>query len=106
MTETVSIQRWPRDEEPTDAALQRLLEREGLPYYSWSNGPGDVYATHAHSYHKVLYVARGSITFGLPEIGQQITLQVGDRLDLPAGTKHNALVGPHGVTCLEGQRPR
>ena len=25
----------------------------------------------------------------------------GDRLDLPAGTRHDAVVGPDGVRCLE-----
>jgi hypothetical protein len=25
----------------------------------------------------------------------------GDRLDLPAGVRHSAIVGPQGVTCLE-----
>ena len=32
-------------------------------------------------------------------------LGVGDRLDLPAGTRHDALVGPTGVTCLEAHMP-
>jgi hypothetical protein len=30
---------------------------------------------------------------------------VGDRLDLPAGTAHDAVVGPDGVTCLEAHVP-
>jgi hypothetical protein len=34
---------------------------------------------------EVLYVVRGSITFGLP-----------------AGVAHDAVVGPDGVACLEG----
>ena len=29
----------------------------------------------------------------------------GDRLDLPAGTSHDAVVGPDGVTCLEAHLP-
>jgi hypothetical protein len=28
-------------------------------------------------------------------------LNAGDRIDLPANTFHNAVVGPQGVTCLE-----
>lgn len=60
-----------------------------------------MYAAHSHSYDKVIYVVRGSITFGLPELGQSLTLQAGDRLDLPANTVHAAVVGPQGVTCLE-----
>jgi hypothetical protein len=29
----------------------------------------------------------------------------GDRLDLPARTRHDARVGEHGVTCLEAHLP-
>lgn len=77
---------------------------EGLSPYAWSNGPHDVYAAHTHSYDKVIYVVRGSITFGLPELSQQLTLKAGDRLDLPAGTVHDAEVGERGVVCLEGHK--
>ena len=34
-----------------------------------------------------------------------IDLEVGDRLDLPAGTRHDAVVGRDGVTCLEAHAP-
>lgn len=60
-----------------------------------------MYAAHSHSYDKVIYVVRGSITFGLPELDQQLTLKPGDRFDLPAGIIHNAVVGAQGVVCLE-----
>jgi quercetin dioxygenase-like cupin family protein len=75
---------------------------EGLAPYRWSNGPGDVYGAHTHPYDKVIYVVEGSITFGVP--GRQLELHPGDRLDLPAGTRHDARVGPDGVVCLEGHR--
>lgn len=77
------------------------LRVERLDPGSWSNGPGDVYAPHAHPYDKVLVVARGSIVFGLTDLGRSEALTVGDRLDLPAGTRHEARVGDAGVTCLE-----
>lgn len=77
---------------------------EGLRPYAWSNGPHDVYAAHTHPYDKVIYVVRGSITFGLPELGQSLTLRAGDRLDLPSGAVHDAAVGAQGVVCLEGHK--
>jgi quercetin dioxygenase-like cupin family protein len=77
---------------------------EGLSPYTWSNGPHDVYAAHSHSYNKVIYVVKGSITFGLPELRKQLALKAGDRLDLPAGTVHDAHVGADGVVCLEAHR--
>ena len=81
------------------------LRAEGLDPGTWANGPGDRYTVHSHAYDKVLVVARGSITFGLPGGPGGVELAEGDRLDLPAGTDHDALVGPGGVECLEAHLP-
>src|SRR5437899_11059386 len=88
---------------PDDVA--RRLRDEGLDPSAWSNGPGDRYAAHDHGYDKVIAVERGSIRFGLPATGATIDLDPGDRLELPAGTTHDALVGPAGVMCLEAHLP-
>lgn len=89
--------------DPADPAAR--LRADGLEPGAWSNGPGARYPAHEHDYDKVLVVERGSITFGLPVYGEAVELRAGDRLDLPAGTTHDALVGPDGVTCLEAHRP-
>ena len=81
------------------------LRTEGLDPGAWSNGPGDRYGAHEHAYDKVIVVADGSIAFGLPGRGEAVHLATGDRLELPAGTAHDAVVGPDGVTCLEAHRP-
>ena len=95
---------WPDSTTPTESTLKQLCTDEGLSPYPWSNGPRDVYSAHTHSYEKVIYVVRGSITFGLPELGEKLTLKAGDRLDLPANTVHDAVVGPQGVLCLEAHK--
>ncbi len=95
---------WADPISPSQSILWRLMSDEGLSPYSWSNGPHDRYAAHSHSYNKVIYVVQGSITFGLPELGQQLTLKAGDRLDLPAGVVHEAVVGAQGVVCLEAHK--
>jgi quercetin dioxygenase-like cupin family protein len=84
--------------------LMTALRREASSCYSWSNGPHDRYAAHSHSYEKVLYCVDGSITFVLEREGRQLVLKSGDRMVLPAGTLHSAIVGPAGCTCIEGQR--
>ena len=81
------------------------LRAEGLEPSPWSNGPADRYGAHDHGYDKVIVVERGSITFGLPADGRSIALATGDRVELPAGTRHDAVVGPSGVTCLEAHLP-
>jgi quercetin dioxygenase-like cupin family protein len=81
------------------------LRAEGLSPGRWSNGPGDRYGAHEHGYDKVIVVERGSIRFGLPAAGGSIELDEGDRLELPAGTVHDAVVGTGGVSCLEAHLP-
>jgi uncharacterized protein YjlB len=95
---------WTDPQSPTQSALWRLMADEGLSPYSWSNGPHDIYAAHSHSYYKVIYVVQGTITFGLPEFGKKLALKTGDRLDLPAGVVHDAVVGAQGVVCLEAHK--
>jgi quercetin dioxygenase-like cupin family protein len=80
------------------------LKSEAGGCYSWSNGPNDRYAAHTHSYEKVLYCVDGSITFVLETEGRRLELRPGERMTLPAGTVHSAVVGPTGCTCIEGHR--
>ena len=103
MTE-VKIKRWEANQAPDERLLRQIYDEEGLQPYRWSNAPGDIYAAHTHTYRKVIYVVRGSITFGLPTYGEQIRMEAGDRLDLPANVMHDATVGSQGVVCLEAHR--
>lgn len=89
----------------SEQARARAVEAyidEGLSPTTWSNGPDYRYGEHEHPYHKVLFCIDGSITFHTHD-GDRL-LQEGDRLDLPAGTRHRATVGPSGVTCMEAAR--
>ena len=101
---TPNLTSWPGPQPPSEADLEALLRREGLSPSWWSNAPGDRYGAHSHPYHKVLYCARGSIRFVL-DGGRALDLSPGDRLDVPPGVSHSAIVGPRGVTCVEAARP-
>lgn len=46
--------------------------------------------------------ASGSITFRLPD--EAVLLEAGDGFELPPGTRHSAVVGAQGCTCLEAHR--
>jgi quercetin dioxygenase-like cupin family protein len=85
--------------ESTD--LRERLIGEGLDPGAWSNGPGDRYPAHEHEYDKIIVVASGSIRFGLAADDRAVDLSPGDRLELPARTAHDAIVGDEGVACLE-----
>ncbi|HKV87169.1 MAG TPA: cupin domain-containing protein [Candidatus Dormibacteraeota bacterium] len=88
----------------TSEELMGRLRGEASACYSWSNGPDDRYAPHSHGYEKVLYCVDGSITFVLEQESRSLQLKPGDRMVLPAGTVHSAVVGPAGCTCIEGRR--
>ena len=87
---------------PSPEEIERRLGSEARGVHGWSNGPGDRYGEHEHSYRKVLYCVSGSIEFLLAN-GERVELRPGDRLVVPAHTRHGALVGPEGCACMEGQ---
>jgi mannose-6-phosphate isomerase-like protein (cupin superfamily) len=103
----MQVVRWQESTAPQEQELRKRMQQQGLSPYSWSNGPGDTYAVHSHSYEKVLYCVRGSIRFVLPDqpdTSKNIDLTPGDCMILPVGMRHSASVGPQGVTCLEATR--
>jgi hypothetical protein len=72
-----------------------VFERPG---WAWSS-PGPVRVVMALMRHKVLFCVDGAIDFLFS--GRRWPMRPGDRPDLPAGTSHEALAGPAGVTCVE-----
>ncbi|QBD80528.1 cupin [Ktedonosporobacter rubrisoli] len=101
---SIQVIRWQESRLPQEQELLRRMREEGLAPYTWSNGPHYRYAAHSHSYQKVLYCVSGSIRFGLPDRPEglaAVDLAPGDCMILPAGTRHDAEVGPQGVTCME-----
>jgi len=82
-------------------SIEEELRKEADGVYGWSNGPGDRYARHTHPFTKILYCVSGSIDFETD--AGVIKLAAGDRMVLPAGTAHSAVVGPAGCSCVEGK---
>ena len=97
----LKVTSWTQEILPEEEELRELLENQELRVYRWSNPADDVYTHHTHGYHKVLYVVNGSIRFDLPTRSENFILRQGDRLELPSGIRHGAVVGEEGVTCLE-----
>jgi hypothetical protein len=85
-------------------AARARLRAAGVEPHAWRNGPGDRYAEHDHDTTKLLICAEGSITFLVGPAAEPVELNAGDGLVLPARTRHAAVVGPAGCTCLEGHR--
>ncbi len=94
----------PGGPSPGVAAASERLRALGVWPTTWSNGPGDRYGEHEHPTTKLLVCAEGSITFLVGPNGDPAELHAGDGFELPAGTRHSAIVGPEGCTCVEGHR--
>ena len=61
---------------------------EGLNVSEWSDPAGTVYPVHAHAYSEVRVIVRGRMRIGLPDTGEELVLNPGDRIDLPADLPH------------------
>lgn len=86
-------------------AARDRLRAAGVEPWAWSNAPGDRYGAHEHATTKLLICAEGAITFFVGPDAEAVELRAGDGFVLPAATRHAAVVGPEGCTCLEGHRP-
>src|SRR5207244_7165761 len=82
-----------------DEALAAFVHEGCSSPRRWRNGPGDRYGSHEHGQDKMLFCLEGSIVFHTDD--GDVDLSAGDRLDVAAGTRHAATVGPAGCTCVE-----
>lgn len=99
---SVKVTRWRGGRHPTLEIISRLLRREGLRPYVWSNTPNFRYPVRSHGYDKALYCVQGSIEVIFPEAKRRVTLRPGDRIDLPRHVRYSIVVGPTGAQCIEG----
>jgi len=102
--EGIDLIRWPhRDHRLPESEVIVFFTSRNIEPTRWTNAPNTVHAAHAHDYRKMLFCIAGGITFSFPELNREYTLSPGDRLIVPIGLKHSALVGSEGVSCIEGK---
>lgn len=98
------LERWESSDGPvTEKKMMTLLESEGYEVAVYAYREGTVFAEHAHTQEKCDAVVEGvlRITVG----SEAYDLKAGDRLYLPAGTRHSAeVVGRRTVLSLDGTR--
>jgi quercetin dioxygenase-like cupin family protein len=100
----VRLEHWDAADGPlTERRMMRLLEREGYEVAAYAYREGTVFSEHKHAQEKCDAVLEGvlRITAG----GVSYDLKPGDRIYLPAGTRHSAeVVGRRTVLSLDGTR--
>ena len=78
------------------------LEKEGFDtVYEWQDPAGKVYPEHSHTVRTSLFVTDGSITFDFE--GKKKEVKAGERIDIPIGAKHSAVVGAEGWIAIIGE---
>lgn len=98
------LERWdPRDGPLSETRMMSLIEHEGYEVAQYAYRPGTLFPPHQHAQDKCDGVIEGVLRV---TVGANIyDLGPGDRLYLPAGTRHSAeVVGATTVLSLDGTR--
>jgi quercetin dioxygenase-like cupin family protein len=100
----VRLERWdPADGPATEKRMMSVLETEGFEVAVYAYREGTTFPPHEHAQDKCDAVLEG--TFRLTVGDAVFDLGPGDRLYLPAGTRHSAeVVGAKTVVSLDGTR--
>ncbi|HEV2063369.1 MAG TPA: cupin domain-containing protein [Thermoanaerobaculia bacterium] len=102
--EGVFLDRWVAEDGPlTEKRLMGLMEREGFEVAVYAYREGTVFPEHEHGQDKCDAVIEGILRI---TVGAEVfDLSKGDRLYLPAGTRHAAeVLGRRTVVSLDGTK--
>ncbi len=97
----VRFERWPAADGPlSEKRMMRLLEFEGYDVLVYTYRPGTIFPEHEHARPKCDGVINGVLRITVGETAWD--LGAGDRIYLPAGTRHRAeVVGNETVVSLD-----
>ena len=98
------LERWlPSDGPLTEKRMMGLMESDGYEVASYAYRAGTVFPSHEHAQDKCDAVLEGLLRIVVGD--ETFDLGPGDRLYLPAGTRHSAeVVGAATVLSLDGTR--
>ena len=92
------------DNSPDEGAIRAALEKDGLSVDAWSAEASTVNGPEALGYDRTIVVISGMARITLPDSPEEYAdLMGGDRIDIPAGTKHGLMAGPAGASGVEGK---
>ena len=98
----VRLERWGAEDGPlSERRMMKMLEFEGYSVLVYTYRPGRTFPPHEHAQDKCDGVLEGTLRI---TVGSDVyDLGPGDRLYLPAGTRHVAqVVGEKSVVSLDG----
>lgn len=97
------ITRWQAPVLPTREQIIMILEDEGLECHEEVYQPNQKVSEHRHPFCEVRLIADGELLFSIG--GTQFLLRKGDRVEIPANTKHSHLAqGDKACVCICSRR--
>jgi len=98
------LETWTEEDGPmTEKRVMGLLEREGYEVVVYAYREGTVFEEHAHAQEKCDAIIEGFFRIRADE--EVFELKPGDRLYIPAGTRHSAeVIGRRTVVSLDATR--
>jgi len=97
------ITRWQAPLVPTKQQVHMILESEGLESVEEIYEPQTKIPDHRHPFAEVRIVVEGEMLFNIS--GNQFVLRAGDRVEIPANTKHSHTAhGTISCVCVCAQR--
>lgn len=98
------VTRWQAPVLPTLEQIMMIFEAEGLMPHEEALKPKTVIADHRHPFDEVRMVISGTLFMNIS--GNQILLRSGDRIDIPANTRHSkSTEGDVDCVCVVASRP-
>jgi quercetin dioxygenase-like cupin family protein len=97
------ITRWQAPMIPNKEQVQMILESENLEPYEEVYQPNAKVPDHRHPFAEVRVIVSGEMIFNIS--GNQFVLRPGDRVEIPANTKHSHVAqGNQTCLCICAQR--
>lgn len=98
------VARWQADVLPTIEQVKMIFEAEGLSPSEERLTAHTVIPDHRHPFGEVRMVVAGSLFLNIS--GNQLLLRPGDRIEIPANTRHSKSVeGDLDCVCVVANRP-
>lgn len=98
------ITRWQAPITPTPMQVKMILEQEGLEPFEETYKSGEKIKEHRHPFGEIRLIMAGELLFNIA--GNQVLLRAGDRIEIPANTKHSHTAqGSQDCVCVCAFRP-
>lgn len=81
---------------------ERVLKEEGFTHvFRWTDAPKTAYHSHEHAGKVSFFVEEGDLVMNFPH--QSFLYRAGDRVDVPPGVPHTAVIGERGCSYIVGE---